>query len=468
MAQLHDLDELSQTVIHRISRRYVDEAIASYRAGAYRAAIGITWVAVCADVIEKLRELSSLGDLEARAKSDQFDKILASQNVTEMLSFERDLLEVACDKLELISTNEKRLLERIREDRNRAVHPSFHDDGTQLEFLPETVRVHIVNACIILFSVPPTKGKVVVQSIFELICEGSFPKTVNDAHKVLSSRSHLERAKDSTKRNLLIVLLKRLFVDDEAIPQSLAEAIAAALGAIERISPELTKIVLAEKLNPMLSTKVDLRLMRAIAIVSMLPTYWGRLDLALRTRIRGVIENMTASEISKYRVVQVAENTPELRECLLAAIESMNKVDRRKVLSLRPAKFLLKLAIVEFSSAGSFDAANLMSKSMIIPLASLFETDDVVELFDQIQANQKYSINQVLSASDTDDCFAEIAKNTVSKEQRAKEAWAGIYSKLSEEGYEFFVLRQRLIEDGAIKEEQFEVDSDEEEEEIPF
>ncbi|GAK61608.1 hypothetical protein U27_01509 [Candidatus Vecturithrix granuli] len=54
---LSDLDELVQQVREEKSRTYITEAIKSYRAGAYRAAIVSTWIAVVYDIILKLREL---------------------------------------------------------------------------------------------------------------------------------------------------------------------------------------------------------------------------------------------------------------------------------------------------------------------------------------------------------------------------------------------------------------------------
>jgi hypothetical protein len=465
--QLHDLDELSQRVINRVTRQYVDEAILSYRAGAHRAATGAIWVAVCADIIEKIRELASLGDAEAKVKSDRFDVILKTGNTVEMMDFERDLLDVACGTLELISNSEKSGLERIKEDRNKAVHPSFHEDGTHLTFLPEVTRAHLVTACVTLFSVPPTKGKVVVDGIFSLICESSFPKSVDDAYKVLYSRAHLERAKDTTIRNLVIILLKRLFVDPEAIPQDMAESIVAALGAIERISSTVTKEVLAEKLVPMLSGKSDLILRRLVAVLSMIPTYWPRLGLAIQTRVRGVIKNMEPTDLLKYRVITVAEVIPEMQDTLTVMITEMNSVDRRKVLSFRSAKYLLPIAVEEFSKAGSFDSANAMVKSILLPFTPLFTTPDVNYLFTSIDENQKSSINQVLAASDTDSALTELAKVTVPLGPAAKATWKHNYEKYSGEGYDFSLLKENLESLGVLIPD-IVAEIETEDDEIPF
>jgi hypothetical protein len=448
--QLHDLDELSLRVINRVTRQYVDEAILSYRAGALRAATGAIWVAVCADLIEKIRELASLGDAEAKMKSDRFDAILKTSNTAEMMDFERDLLDVACGTLEIISNSEKQGLERIREDRNKAVHPSFHEDGSHLTFLPEVTRAHLVAACITLFAVPPTKGKVVVDGIFNLICEDSFPKTVNDAYKVLYSRSHLERAKDTTIRSLVIVLLKRLFVDPIGIPQSMAESIVAALGAIERISPQFTKDVLAEKLAPMLSDKNDIIIRRLVAVLSMIPTYWPRLDLAVQTRVRGVIGNIDPSGIQKYRVIAVTEAIPELQSDVTAMMARMSGAGRRKVLASRPARYLLPIVIKEFSTAGSFDSANAMAKSILLPYAPFFTTSDIKELFDSIDENQKAKINQVLAASDMDSALAELARITMPLAQSTGDLWKSNYEKFVEDGYDFSLLKEELQSSGVL------------------
>ncbi len=64
MIQTHlvDLDELVQTVRETNAREYIAEAIAAYRARAYRSAIMGTWVAVAYDIIAKTRELAVEGD----------------------------------------------------------------------------------------------------------------------------------------------------------------------------------------------------------------------------------------------------------------------------------------------------------------------------------------------------------------------------------------------------------------------
>lgn len=62
---LTDLDELLENVRLSHSKSYIQEAIISYRSGAYRSSIIATWIAICVDIIEKIRELDATNDKAA-------------------------------------------------------------------------------------------------------------------------------------------------------------------------------------------------------------------------------------------------------------------------------------------------------------------------------------------------------------------------------------------------------------------
>jgi hypothetical protein len=82
------------------------EALACYKAGANRAAIISTWIAVTFDIVDKLRELALAGDKAASDIIENFDEITAANDVPRAQRFERELLDVAKDKFELISPQE--------------------------------------------------------------------------------------------------------------------------------------------------------------------------------------------------------------------------------------------------------------------------------------------------------------------------------------------------------------------------
>ncbi|TCV87499.1 hypothetical protein [Sulfurirhabdus autotrophica] len=164
---LTNLDELIQKVRNVHAKNYINESIAAYRNGAYRASLITTWIAVCVDIIEKIRELSLSEDPAAKKLEEQLDKIQPN-DPNSMLSFERDILNVACDELQLISTIEKSHLERLKDDRNICAHPTFSDDGSQFTPPAELALAYIVQAANYLLIHPPVKGKVIVQRLYEL------------------------------------------------------------------------------------------------------------------------------------------------------------------------------------------------------------------------------------------------------------------------------------------------------------
>jgi hypothetical protein len=179
--RLADLDELSLRCRDDRAKSYISEAIASYRAGAYRAAIVTTWVAVAFDVIEKLRELSLQGDARASPVYKTFeayqDQIQRGDKtaISKALEFERLLLEKARDDLQLIDQQQFIDLERLREDRNRAAHPTFQK--AEVPYYPnaELVRTHIRHAIGHLLSQPPVQGKAALDELHKLVTSQFFP-----------------------------------------------------------------------------------------------------------------------------------------------------------------------------------------------------------------------------------------------------------------------------------------------------
>jgi hypothetical protein len=125
LTALADLDELVILCRDDKARLYIVEAVACYRSGAYRSGIVATWIAVCYDIIDKLRELALSGDKAAEQEIEKIEKARSSNDWLRMLKFERDILKLAKDQFELISHLEYIDLLRLQEDRNRCAHPSL-------------------------------------------------------------------------------------------------------------------------------------------------------------------------------------------------------------------------------------------------------------------------------------------------------------------------------------------------------
>lgn len=79
-----DLDELIVRCRDKQARKFIKEAVACYRVGAYRSCIVATWNAVVFDFLHKLRELELLGDKEASKLLEQFEKLSSEKKVKEL------------------------------------------------------------------------------------------------------------------------------------------------------------------------------------------------------------------------------------------------------------------------------------------------------------------------------------------------------------------------------------------------
>ncbi len=182
---LEDLDELTLRCRDEKAKKYIAEAVSSYRAGAFRSAIVATWIAVCFDVIEKLRELALAGDKQAEAQVKDIDLTRRTGDLARALKFERELLQISKDIFELISPLEAIDIERLQEDRNRCAHPSLSSDDLAYAPSAELARLHIHSAVTHLLQHPPVQGKYALDRLTSEIDSEYFP-TTEKKHEWLS------------------------------------------------------------------------------------------------------------------------------------------------------------------------------------------------------------------------------------------------------------------------------------------
>ena len=88
---MRDLEELLSLVRDRESKKYFEEGIKAYHAGAYRASIVETWVAVALDLISKIRYLSERQDSQAIDFVKHLDNAIQSANKAKLQKIENEL-----------------------------------------------------------------------------------------------------------------------------------------------------------------------------------------------------------------------------------------------------------------------------------------------------------------------------------------------------------------------------------------
>jgi hypothetical protein len=93
--RLTNLDELVFIVRDKTSCSYILEAINAYQAGAYRAAIVATWIAVSYDIITKVKELAAQNDQQASNFVEKLNKAIEKKDIPALQKIEENLLNDA-------------------------------------------------------------------------------------------------------------------------------------------------------------------------------------------------------------------------------------------------------------------------------------------------------------------------------------------------------------------------------------
>ncbi len=443
---LTDLDELLEDVRSGSSQEYISEAIRCYRAGAYRSAIITTWVAVCIDIIEKIRELGSEGDKGAKPLKKKFDDLRENQ-INIFLEHERSLLTYAYDDLAIISNDESKILKRIKDDRNLCAHPSFLDGGQSVLITAESARYHIVNACKTLLHHPPIRGKILIEKIQKRIAENSFPTDMEKAHSELSTEHYLKRAQNSVFRNLTIVFLKQIFHGNR-FSEPKVMRISSALHAISRLKPSVYKKTLAEKLGPLISNMSDKMLKR----IFFLPHLWSYITKTDRDRIIKVISTLSSDDIIKYKLGSFADASQKISKTLITRLSELNRLDKLKILAVSRAKIFNGIAIETFINSGTFAAAYANGQNYLLPQATYFNAKNLEAILNGSLQNSSWSINQILNAGGMDEIFTNLFNETNQNiPDEHGDLWLGFWNTIRPRyANDFPTLSARLTAEGII------------------
>ena len=446
MQHLSDLDELLQLVRSSYVRDYVKEAITAYRAGAYRASVTTTWVAVCVDVIEKIRELAIQDDGAAKDLANQIERIQDNTNTQQMLKFEDQILDFACDTLEFITPLEKMHLKRLKEDRNICAHPTFQKQGKHFNISPENARLHIVQAANFLFIQSPTMGKAKVSSLYELIAKETFPEDNEKAYQLLSSERYLKRAKDVVPRNLLVLIFKRIFADDDPIDQLQAKQMFASINAISRMFPEVSQNLIADKFNAFLADTDTQKLKRVYPLLFQCPELWTPVEEAIKERIIHLVSRLSVYDIIHYNVPKCSDHIVAFVETLIEKVEGLTSKEKSKIIDHCPARAFKNQAIKVFLQSGSYASAYENGIDNLLPHAPYYSFDDLKTIFEGCFKN-----NQIFPAGGIDQVFKDLYEVTRETIPDALEAWRDFLIKANEvEQYHNKELEELLAAEGFI------------------
>lgn len=365
---LEDLDELTLRCRDANARLYISEAVSSYRSGAFRSSIVSCWIAVCFDIIEKMRELSLAGDKEAEKQIQEVDVTRRTGDITKALKFERDLLLIAKEKFELISPLEFVDLERLQVDRNRCAHPSLTADDQAYAPSAELARLHIHSAVTHLLQHPPAQGKYALDRLLQDIESEYFPTIAKDAQTALAS-GPLKRPRATLVRNFVLILLKELLNGSLEYKRRLR--ISAALNATQVLHYEIFSNTCRDRLSTLFRPINDESLSRVIQFLKEVKNVWHHLEVDVVQRLRNYVKDLPSNDIMELEFLL---DYPPLKS------EAFNRVKKITIKEISSSMIffipsvMMDHLITIYLKSSSFDEANSWVKEMLIYIDDFTES----------------------------------------------------------------------------------------------
>jgi len=379
--RIADLDELALKCQNNKASTHIQEAIACYQAGAMRAAIISTWIAVAFDFIDKIHSLETQGDAQAKKFAEEFRKIRQDSDLKGSLIFERQILDRAHKDLQLISDLEYIDLSRLFEDRNRCAHPSMITDEELYQPTAELARYLMRSAVSSMLSQPPTSGKAALNQLKEQVRGDYFPTDTKNARIQLGA-GYLCKPRTALVRNFVIVLLKTATNPTEN-PKTRAQA-TAALNALREMHPSESNATLTEKLSDCLRphTIKDEHLRIAMVALAQIDDGEAHLDADVRDRISNFMAVIPDDEFASVAAAAIRvgftkkvaiERTEKLQyKEFVAAVSAAGELAYENPVRQQAMKF--------YSSSRSFDQANSIAQSIIMPMTQAFDRQEIEQI----------------------------------------------------------------------------------------
>jgi hypothetical protein len=356
---LGDLEELVLSCRNEDGRGYIAEAVACYKAGAYRACIVSAWIAVVYDLLAKIRELALSGDQAAQVIVDDLSKWQPGISSGDMsaikssLDLERTIVNVANDQFGFFEGMQLIDLERLHADRNRCAHPTYQ--GTEQPYAPsaELARAHLVHAVRHVLSQAPVQGKAAAAQIIRIVESSFFPTDVDKA-KVQFKSAGLDRARESLIRAIVDQLV---FGYLEGMPPLKGRPqTACAVRAIAEMYPEICEPRIRRALNSICRRVADTELVFFIGLQKSYSQMWSLLETDNRTRLSEVVRQCT-DDIAQH-AIPICVEISELQDVCRERLSRLGYKELGFTAQQSKHPIIVKAAVDLYCSSKSWDRAN--------------------------------------------------------------------------------------------------------------
>ena len=401
-----DLDILVTRIREPRSRTYFLDAVKAYKAGALRAALSSTWVAVVYDLIMKYRELSASGDGAATQFIASWDAATNNHNVKKLLDLETEIIKDAATKTQLLNPIAKTQLDRLREDRNLCAHPAFSTEADLFEPPPEMVRLHLVNAIDLILSQAPLQGKAISERFGVDVQSAGFPTDRSKVRTYVEQR-YLTQTRPQNVNNFGLVLTKSLLKGIPPEWEDSRQKVIDSLIAVRECASSAWPAVSASIVQIMNSLEPEER-GRAIGFLASFPDFWPQLDDPTQTTLQETVKNITPTDLTDYRLL-VGVRLPEFREHLLDLVKALSPEQLREAVNQEALPELWPHSLQCYADSGSFRGSERNFLGLILPFSGKLRSEQIGDLLAAVEGN-----GQNWSASGTPDLLKTLLKNTSS------------------------------------------------------
>ncbi|WP_331719716.1 hypothetical protein [Streptomyces virginiae] len=376
-----DLEIKINQVWHQEVRPLVAEAYRCYTTGSARACIVLTWTAVCTDLIHKLYQLAEDDEGDAKQLVKRIDEARGKPDrdaIKTMLNVENTILDVAAS-LDLIDFVEKRELERLKEDRNLAAHPSLRPLGELFTPTTEYARAHLAAAVEALLIHPPSQGRKAVDRFREHVGEASFVGSSDYLAQVFFAR-----AKSATRRNIVVLAAKEALLEQTSVgalsETVMADRYATCLRAFAERDRTLVQEAIAPVMGRLGQQPFDAQV-RALVRLGDLDAFWDEVETAMRTQFEdyagqinlpGDYDPLSADQVVFLSLVELKHVRAALPS-LEPKFQALSAWQKASVIRHRPGPYLAGHVAAVLEGAKSWRTAESTAQQSV-PACAPFVT----------------------------------------------------------------------------------------------
>ena len=439
-----DIDVLALAVRDNESRRLIGEAITAYRGGALRSAIVSTWIAVAYDVIAKARELANQGEAAPQAFVKELDGAIGADDKRKLQTFEAELITKADSDLQLLAPHESNALVRLQRDRHLCAHPAFVVEDELYQPSPELVRAHIVHALQYLLVHAPLQGKSAIARFDADLLSPSFPATSEEISTFLRTR-YLDRAKSVLVINLIKAIISAPFGVESAMYAGKIRILALALREIANAKTQIYDSIVPSYVAQKFESVADDTLLRICPFLANDPRIWDWLKESDRTRIKRLLETVDVETLRACASFDAIAIRP-VSEVLFDRFDTFDRAEQISIIAEHPSKELVGRGIELYTKAASYRHAEQLGQSVILSLATCFDSADVKAVLKAAGEN-----GEIWNAHGTSDILERLFDETISHLSESRPHWEEFVRKQVErmdgdasEYYSYPGLQKRL------------------------